>query len=144
MDCLLTGQSVVVQNQTKINTWEIFEKYNITFKCKAQLHIVSFYKMVPMPIIRPTLKIDILKMEQAFHMGYKEGDKVFYLFPKNWKGVRRKLLFYNRLHGMSISLELENEWFEKLLQDDQDLVCSSNKMFFIWDKNHHIQAWSMP
>jgi hypothetical protein len=35
--------------------------------------------MVPMLIIKLTLKIDILKMEQAFHMGYKEGDKVFLL-----------------------------------------------------------------
>ncbi len=36
-------------------------------------------QMVPMLIIKLTLKIDILKMEQAFHMGYKEGDKVFLL-----------------------------------------------------------------
>jgi hypothetical protein len=35
--------------------------------------------MVPMPVIKLTLKTDILKMEQAFHMGYKEGDKVFLL-----------------------------------------------------------------
>jgi len=33
--------------------------------------------MVPMPIVKPTFKINILKMEQAFHMGYREGDKVF-------------------------------------------------------------------
>ncbi len=36
-----------------------------------------------MPIVKHAFKIDILKMEHAFHMGYNEGDKVFYLFPTN-------------------------------------------------------------
>jgi len=36
-----------------------------------------------MPIVRPALKINVLKMEQAFQMGYQEGNKVFYVFPKN-------------------------------------------------------------
>jgi hypothetical protein len=71
-----------MQNQTKINTREILEKYKITPKCKARMH-VPLCMMVPMPIVKPALKIDILKMEQAFHMGYREGDKVFYLSPTN-------------------------------------------------------------
>jgi hypothetical protein len=72
----------VVQNQTKINMGEILEKYNITPKCKAQMH-VPLCMMVPMPIVRHAFKINILKMEQTFHMGYKEGDKVSYLSPTN-------------------------------------------------------------
>ncbi len=31
-------------------------------------------------------KIDILKMEHAFQMGCREGDKVFYLFLTTWRG----------------------------------------------------------
>jgi hypothetical protein len=41
--------------------------------------VVPLCKMVPMLTVRLIFKINILKMEQAFHMGYKEGDKVFYL-----------------------------------------------------------------
>ncbi len=52
------------------------EKYKITPKCKTQLH-VPFCRMVPMLIVRHVFKIDILKMEHVFHMGYKEGDKIF-------------------------------------------------------------------
>jgi hypothetical protein len=44
--------------------------------------------MVPMLVVRPTLKIDILKMEQAFHMGYREGDKVFLFFFDELEGQR--------------------------------------------------------
>jgi len=51
-----------VKNQMKINTGEILEKYKITPKHKAQMH-VPLCKMVPMFIVRPTLEIDILKME---------------------------------------------------------------------------------
>jgi hypothetical protein len=39
--------------------------------------------MIPMPVVKSTLKINILKMEQAFHGGYREGDKVFYVSLTN-------------------------------------------------------------
>ncbi len=51
-----------MQNQTKINTGEILEKYNISLKQKACM-VVPLCKMVPMLVVKPILKIDILKME---------------------------------------------------------------------------------
>jgi len=33
--------------------------------------------MILMPIVHHILKIDVFKMEQAFHMEYKEGDRAF-------------------------------------------------------------------
>jgi len=35
--------------------------------------------MVTMPIVHLAFKIDVMKMEQAFQMGYKEGERVFYI-----------------------------------------------------------------
>jgi hypothetical protein len=35
--------------------------------------------MISMLVIRPTLNIDVLKMEHAFQMGYKKSNKVFCL-----------------------------------------------------------------
>jgi len=52
----------VMQNQTKINTGEILEKYNISLKHKACM-VVPLCKMVPMLVVQPIFKIDILKME---------------------------------------------------------------------------------
>ncbi len=71
-----------MHNQTKINTREILEKYKISPKHKADM-VVPLCRMVPMLVVKHVFKIDILKMEQAFHMGYREGDKVFYLFLTN-------------------------------------------------------------
>jgi hypothetical protein len=40
-----------------------------------------------MLVVHHALKIDILNlMEHAFHIGYYERDKVFYISPLNWKG----------------------------------------------------------
>jgi hypothetical protein len=36
-------------------------------------------------IVRLTLKIDVLKMEQAFFTGYHEGENAFYVSKKNSK-----------------------------------------------------------
>jgi hypothetical protein len=66
-----------MQKQTKINMGEILEKYKISPKRKSHMAI-PLCRMMPMPVVRLDLKIDILKMEQAFHMGYMEGDMVFY------------------------------------------------------------------
>jgi hypothetical protein len=35
--------------------------------------------MISMLVVRLTFKIKVLKMEHVFQMGYKEGDKVFYV-----------------------------------------------------------------
>jgi len=46
--------------------------------------LIPLCPMILMPIVKPTLKIDILKMQQAFHGKYREGNKVFYVSPTNW------------------------------------------------------------
>ncbi len=74
-------------------------------------------------------------MEHAFHMEYRKGDKGFYLFPMNWKGEEELALHHDTWDEHWI---FENEQFEKLLY--LDLMHFSNKMFFIWNENHDIQA----
>jgi hypothetical protein len=45
--------------------------------------------MATMPIIHPTLKIDVMKMEQAFQMGYRDGENTF--------SLQEKHVIYNQL-----------------------------------------------
>ncbi len=56
---------------------------------------IPLCRMVPMAVVRPTFKIDILKLEQAFHMGYKERDKVFYLSLMSWKGKEQDVSLHS-------------------------------------------------
>ncbi len=64
---------------------------------------IPLCKMVPMSIVRLIFKIDILKMKQTFHMGYKERDKVFICFLRVGR-VRSKMFFCTMEHGMNIGL----------------------------------------
>jgi hypothetical protein len=61
---------------------EVLDRHKILPKEKAQMSI-PLCRMISMHVVKPTLKIDVLKMEHDFHMGYKEGDKVFYVFATN-------------------------------------------------------------
>jgi hypothetical protein len=39
--------------------------------------------MVARLVVHPTLKINVMKMEQTL-MGYKEGERAFYVYQQNW------------------------------------------------------------
>ncbi len=58
------------------------ERHMIHPKAKAWTNI-PLCCMISMLVVRPALKIDVLKMEHVFQMGYQEGDKVFYVSPTN-------------------------------------------------------------
>ncbi len=66
-----------------------------------------------MLIVRHAFKIDILKMEHAFHMGYREGDKVFYLSPTNQKGEKEDVTLHNDTQDEHQLIE--NDQIEKVL-----------------------------
>jgi hypothetical protein len=85
-------------------------------------------KMVPMPVVKLTLKIDILKMEQAFHMGYKEGDKIFNLFMTSYKSKEHDF-FYTMEHGMNIG-SLRMSGLKKCCETTQTW-CASLTRFFL-------------
>jgi hypothetical protein len=74
-----------VQSQTKINKVKILEKYKIFPKRKVMMNI-PLHCMVPVPIVCSTFKIDILKMENVFQIGYKERDQNFLLIPYKLEG----------------------------------------------------------
>jgi hypothetical protein len=50
--------------------------------------------MISMFVICHALKIDVLKLEHAFQIGYCKGDKVLYVSPLNWKGKEEFLDSY--------------------------------------------------
>jgi hypothetical protein len=39
-----------------------------------------------MPIVHLVLKINVLKMEQAFQVCHMKGEKTFYVSLQNWQG----------------------------------------------------------
>ncbi len=100
---------------------------------------IPFCHMIPMPVVKSTLKINILKMEQAFHGGYREGDKVFYVSLTNQQGGVESTSNYEL--EWNSQWKFENDRFEEFLNPNLDLQKLSHKMFFVWDGNRCLQAW---
>jgi hypothetical protein len=78
-------QSKKIQVHHKFKIVEVLDKQDYA-KEKAHMNIPFCRMMISMLVLKSTLKIDVLKMEQAFHMRYREGDKVLYMFATNWEG----------------------------------------------------------
>jgi hypothetical protein len=95
--------------------------------------------LIAMPIMRLALKIDVFKMEQAFQMGYKQGEKMFFVSPTNWQGEEISISFVEALWGLL--WKEKNDKFEEFLQGDVNLRLLFGKMFHIWDGNHKLQMW---
>lgn len=50
-------------------------------------HMIPLCRLVVMPMVRPTLQCDLVKLEQEFVHGYREGACVFYVSLTNEQGV---------------------------------------------------------
>lgn len=71
-----------------------------------------------MPIVNPSPKINVLKMEQAFQMGYRQGE-VFFVSPTNWQGED---IFVSTVeYSWGPLWKEKNNRFEEFLQADPDL-----------------------
>lgn len=103
-------------------------------KCKAWINI-PLYKMILMLVVRPSLKINVLNIKQAFHSNYHEGDNIF-LF--NWKGEEEPM----DAHEVKWIVHwcFENQRFEDILLGNLDFKPHPRWMCFVWDGNHMLQA----
>jgi len=105
---------------------------------KAKMNIPLCW-LFSMSIVWPTLKIDVLKMKQAFFMRYEEGKKAFYNSPKNFKAKEKLISKYMPL--WSTLWTHKNAKFEKFLLKGPNLSFLCGNLFHVWDRNHRLQAW---
>ena len=70
-------------NKRKVNSTSMI--FSICVRPKFPLHI-PLCRMVPMPIVRPTLNGNISKLEAGFFNGYRDIDRVFYISATDSKG----------------------------------------------------------
>lgn len=86
--------------------------------------------MVPLILVRPILQSDVLQLQAEFIHGYKNNDKVFYVFTINDKDCQ-----------MQVSNKVKDSWdpdqmmvnnvFEEALSKNEDLVFLCDLMFFV-------------
>jgi hypothetical protein len=86
------------------------DKYKILPKNKAMMSI-PLCQLLFLLIVRLTLKIDVLEMEQVFFMGYHKGKKAFYISSTNSKGEEELVSKY--IPSRSFLWTCKNIEFEK-------------------------------
>jgi hypothetical protein len=72
-------------------------------------------------------------------MGYRGGDKVFYVSATNWQGEEALVDAYEE--GWDQHLKVVNDEFEVFFKGDPNFSKFLGHMFHVWDENHCLQVW---
>lgn len=126
---MLTRQKtfIDVQKDHKVFTNQITKEFKIQPTSKAKL-CNPLCCMNSMLIVRLALLIDVKKMEHSLQMGYRKGDKIFYVSSTNNKGVE-KFVILELFDSWDIHCQAKNVKFEEYFKADLDLQKLSNMIF---------------
>jgi hypothetical protein len=131
--------------QLKLNEHELRELRKLnSVKCIKLMRIspkeascidIPLCKMVPMPLIRPTLGSDIKRLEAKFSHGYRPGANVLYVSICDENGEERTVIDQDQQHWGPHWTKV-NEEFEAKLATNPQLSKLLGQMFFICNRNH--------
>jgi hypothetical protein len=89
-DALLKLNEDELREMQKVNSIQCIQHMRISPLEESRFHI-PLCQMVYMPLVRPTLAIDIKRLEAEFTHGYRPGAPMFYVSICNDKGEERSV-----------------------------------------------------
>jgi hypothetical protein len=98
-------------------------------------------RIVPMPLVRPTLCSNIKRLEAEFFHGFRPSANVFYVSLCDETGEERSVTDEDQQKWGPPWIAL-NEEFEARLAANPHLSKLSGHMFFICNNNHRFKAWT--
>ncbi len=101
---------------------------------------IPLCRLVPMPMVRPTLSSDLVKLEQEFVNGYRDGAVVFYVTTTNEAGESSKFS-EQEMDGWRSLWKNKNDIFNDHVDSMPELKFLRNLKFFVCDGNHCRLAW---
>ena len=128
-----------IRRSQKINTVAALAALRLQ-SLNISRHNIPLCRLVVMPMVRPTLQSDLVKLEQEFVHGYREGACVFYVSLTNEQGEGEHVSSKDRSDWGPI-WHSESEKFDRYLDSQDSLRFLKGKMFFICDGNHRRIAW---
>ena len=124
----------------KVNSIDCIEAMRISPKDESRFTI-PLCRLIPMPIVRPSLDSDVKRLEAKFTHGYRPGSSVFYVSICNERGGVQNISEVDKNH-MSLLWKLESDRFDERLLQNKHLQHLVGRMFFICDGNHKFKAWT--
>ena len=114
---------------------------NLQFQPTSKLRFfILLCRLISMPLVRPTLMLNVFKLEQGFIHGYRAGSAVFYISVVN-NQIKTKDVTFELINFWNIHSKNANAKFDEFLKKDNIHNKFVDKIFWIWDGNHHLQAW---
>ena len=101
---------------------------------------IPLCRLVPMPMVRPTLASDILALEQQFVYGYEEGARFFYVSIADEQSCTGVFSVEEKQEWGAL-WNLVNDQFNDHLRSNDCLRYLVDAKFFICNGNHRRIAW---
>jgi len=123
----------------KLDTMSILHELRLTSTDAFRMRI-PLCRMVPMPMVRPTLACDLTFLENQFTRSYEEGARVFYI----------SMCDEDKQRDVFTSVEKEewgpiwnavNDDFNNMLMSQPMVKHLVDQKFFVCDGNHRRIAW---
>lgn len=96
--------------------------------------------LVPMPMVRPTLGSDLVKLEQKFAVGYRDGAAVFYVSTTNEAG-ESSTFTEDEINSWDPLWKQRIDIFNAYVDSIPELRFMMNMKFYVCDGNHRRLAW---
>lgn len=101
---------------------------------------IPLCRLVPMPLVRPTLSCDVTRLEQDFAFGYEDGARVFYVSISNEQGEYGVFTEEEKAEWGHL-WNTVNDAFNLHLSSIPELRHLVDKKFYVCDGNHRRIAW---
>ena len=101
--------------------------------------MIPLRRLAAIPMVRPTLSIDLSKQEQEFVHGYREGASVFYVTTTYEEGQKNEVIDVDR-DSWGPFWRAKNKAFSSFLLSIPEVAGFSNLMFYVCDGNQKRQA----
>lgn len=138
-ECEEEDDEDVIRGRQKLNSVATISSLRMMPTASSRFSI-PLCRMIAMPMVRPTLQSDLMKLEQEFVHGYREGAAVFYVSLTNEDGKTQEVTD-DMMASWGPLWQVENDRFNIFLDSDPELRWMSKMMFYVCDGNHRRQAW---
>ncbi len=140
-DVTTASESEILHRKNlKVDTNGLINDLRINLVKKSRLQ-VPLCRMLVMDEVRAVGELDVQRLESEFVNGYREGDRVLYISAFNNLDVSCDVTD-EIVQSWSPIWRKVNDEFEEELAADDDLAQLRGKMFYVWDGNHRVTAWT--
>ena len=127
-----------IRKAQTLDTVKIIASMRLTSNDLCRMKI-PLCRLIPMPIVRPTVSCDLIALENQFSRGYEEGARVFYVSISDEESKQVMFSEQEKEEWGPLWNEVNND-FNRRLQSGP-LAYLVDYKFFVYDGNHRRIAW---